>query len=336
MDEAEENLDVSATVEISGTEEDPLLNLQNPDLESGADLDISAMLDTDEAENSASTADVGVALNAADEEESLADLDMDSWLAADTATVSGKDESADVAPVANGGWLTDSETLAETPLSENDRLAGDDNIIEETVGESGFEAESVEADLNASEEALITEAEEENVLPVAEDEAEQEAEKESLSEESSLVGENPLLETETPSFPEIGAEEKVSPLFETETAAADIGAAAEINDNFVNWYSGSVHDEMFEISKNDLPETICGDASRRIIHINTGYDSYGWLAEFDNGLTMSLEDVRKYQIRNGSLPGSDGVIRYGRNSCAFSGIERILIYRSVRYFSYGA
>ena len=105
--------------------------------------------------------------------------------------------------------------------------------------------------------------------------------------------------------------------------------------NYVKWYSGSVHDEMFEISKNDLPEEIIGTEDTRLLHINVGYDSYGWLVEFDGGPTMSLEDVRRYQIRNGALPGASGAIRYGQQICRFRNIERILIYQSVRYFSYG-
>lgn len=105
--------------------------------------------------------------------------------------------------------------------------------------------------------------------------------------------------------------------------------------NYVKWYSGSVHDEMFEISKNDLPEEIIGTEDTRLLHINVGYDSYGWLVEFDGGPTMSLEDVRRYQIRNGALPGASGVVRYGQQICRFRNIERILIYQSVRYFSYG-
>lgn len=455
MDEAEENFDVSAAAEAPGADGDSLLNPQSSGLESGADFNLDALLDAVGTENAASaqdvfgngTEDAGAALNAVDEEESAADLNMDAWLAgadgtgeaflaseteavSDTLASLGNDgadfsfellaadgeisaetpffgeTAADVLPQADGtaaetedaaafgpvgameetaggedaaekisvedtaaaetvieepssgGWLADSETPEDTPVSENAWLAGGENSAEEVSEENSFAPEAVEADLNTPDEPAIWETEEGGALPAAEgeadggaswlnaaNEAEQPAEEADFSEENSLAGENPLFEAETPSFAETaGAGENAFSLSGAETAAAAAvvdaaangGAAAESNANFVKWYSGSVHDEMFEISKNDLPETISGDAARRIIHVNAGYDSYGWLAEFDNGLTMSLEDVRKYQIRNGALPSSSGAIRYGQNRCAFSGIERILIYRSVRYFSYGA
>ena len=123
----------------------------------------------------------------------------------------------------------------------------------------------------------------------------------------------------------------VAPLFDD-----NISSCENPNANFLRWYSGTLHDEMFEISKNDMPEAIVGTDEKQIIHINVGYESYGWLVEFSNDIMMSLEDVRRYQIKNGSLPGSDGVIRYGQKRCTFSGISRILIYESVRYFSYGS
>ncbi len=123
----------------------------------------------------------------------------------------------------------------------------------------------------------------------------------------------------------------VAPLFDD-----NISSSENSNANFLRWYSGTLHDEMFEISKNDMPEAIVGTDEKQIIHINVGYETYGWLVEFSNDIMMSLEDVRRYQIKNGSLPGSDGVIRYGQKRCTFSGISRILIYESVRYFSYGS
>lgn len=323
MDEAEENFDVSAATEAPGADGDSLPNLQSFDLESGSDFNLDALLDAAGTEKAASAEgvlgngaeDADAASNAVDEEGSTADLNMDAW------------------------------------------LAGEGSSAEDVSEENSFAPEVAEADLNMPDEPAIWETEEGGALPTAEseagggtfwlnaaDEAEQPAVEADFSEENSLAGENPSFETETPSFAEIaGAEENAFPLSGIETAAiatvvnaaASGCTAAESNANFVKWYSGSVHDEMFEISKNDLPETISGDAVRRIVHVNAGYDSYGWLAEFDNGLTMSLEDVRKYQIRNGVLPSSNGVIRYGQSRCAFSGIERILIYRSVRYFSYG-
>lgn len=301
-----------------------------------------------ETEDAAAFGPVGAMEETAGGEDAAEEISVEDTVAAETV----------IEEPSSGGWLADSETPEDTPASENAWLAGGENSAEEVSEENSFAPEAAEADLNTPDEPASRETEEGGALPAAEgeadggaswlnaaNEAEQPAEEADFSEENSLAGENPLFEAETPSFAETaGAGENAFSLSGAETAAAAAvvdaaangGAAAESNANFVKWYSGSVHDEMFEISKNDLPETISGDAARRIIHVNAGYDSYGWLAEFDNGLTMSLEDVRKYQIRNGVLPSSSGAIRYGQNRCAFSGIERILIYRSVRYFSYGA
>ena len=50
---------------------------------------------------------------------------------------------------------------------------------------------------------------------------------------------------------------------------------------------------------------------------------------------MSLRDVREYQIRNGCLPDTSGSISYGQNVLAFENVKRIVIYETVKYFSYG-
>lgn len=105
--------------------------------------------------------------------------------------------------------------------------------------------------------------------------------------------------------------------------------------NHLKWFSGSSADKFFEISKQSESEQLTGTGEVKAIHVNVGYDTYGWLVEFSNGKIMSLRDVREFQIRNGHLPDSTGVIVYGNQRFEFSGIERILIYESVQYFSYG-
>ena len=77
------------------------------------------------------------------------------------------------------------------------------------------------------------------------------------------------------------------------------------------------------------------DEERKTIHVNVGYDTYGWEVQFSDGVVMNLRDVREYQIRNGRLPSADGRIIYGQSILAFSGVERIVVYKSVKYFSYG-
>lgn len=123
-----------------------------------------------------------------------------------------------------------------------------------------------------------------------------------------------------------------------EAAAVSETAGDEQNGQLANhlkWFSGSSADKFFEISKQSESEQLTGTGEVKAIHVNVGYDTYGWLVEFSNGKIMSLRDVREFQIRNGHLPDSTGVIVYGNQRFDFSAIERILIYESVQYFSYG-
>lgn len=123
-----------------------------------------------------------------------------------------------------------------------------------------------------------------------------------------------------------------------EAAAVSETAGDEQNGQLANhlkWFSGSSADKFFEISKQSESEQLIGTGEVKAIHVNVGYDTYGWLVEFSNGKIMSLRDVREFQIRNGHLPDSTGVIVYGNQRFEFSAIERILIYESVQYFSYG-
>ena len=92
---------------------------------------------------------------------------------------------------------------------------------------------------------------------------------------------------------------------------------------------------VFEIDKNSVSQEILGNGECQIIHINIGLSSYGWRIHFDNGVIMGINDVREYQLRNGSLPSSNGTIIYGENQIEFTNINKITIYRSVRYFTYG-
>lgn len=103
----------------------------------------------------------------------------------------------------------------------------------------------------------------------------------------------------------------------------------------LRWYSGASSDRMFEISKAAESATFNADEECKTIHVNAGYDTYGWEVQFSDGVVMNLRDVREYQIRNGRLPSADGRIVYGQSAWSFSGIERIVVYESVKYFSYG-
>lgn len=107
------------------------------------------------------------------------------------------------------------------------------------------------------------------------------------------------------------------------------------NPGYAKWFSGSENDKYFEINKQSPSEEITGFPDCNAIHINSGYDTYGWLVCFDNGVIMGLPDVREFQLRNGSLPASCGLIKYGNNEFKFNNIERIVVYQSIEYFSYG-
>ncbi len=104
---------------------------------------------------------------------------------------------------------------------------------------------------------------------------------------------------------------------------------------YVKWFSGASDSQYFEVSRQTEPYVIEGNDVCQAIHVNCGYDTYGWIVTFDNGTVMSLSDVREYQLRNGNLPDENGVIRYGENEFVFRQINRIVLYKSVQYFSYG-
>ena len=103
---------------------------------------------------------------------------------------------------------------------------------------------------------------------------------------------------------------------------------------YVKWYSGNSSDLVFEIDKSSLSQEIVGTDECSTIHVNIGLSSYGWRIQFDNDIVMSIDDVREYQLRNGCLPSTNGNIIHGDNQIKFTNINKITIYRSVRYFTY--
>ena len=121
-------------------------------------------------------------------------------------------------------------------------------------------------------------------------------------------------------------------------APADMISATSTSPNlaYLKSYDGSASDKMYSIDKNFSSDNFTGSAEISTIHINVGYDTYGWNIAFANGINMSLHDVREYQIRQGCLPFSSGTITYKNNVLNFQDIKRIVIYESVKYFAYGA
>lgn len=103
---------------------------------------------------------------------------------------------------------------------------------------------------------------------------------------------------------------------------------------YARWYSGNYDDKAFEVDKQSVSGVLDGDNEHKVIHVNVGYDTYGWQVEFANGMVMNLRDVREYQLKNGRLPSGDGAIVYGDERVEFHHIEKITLYESVRYFTY--
>ncbi len=113
------------------------------------------------------------------------------------------------------------------------------------------------------------------------------------------------------------------------------GLAMSGEAGYAVWYSGFADTQYFNVTKQTSDMMIQGTDTCKAIHISCGYDAYGWLIQFDNGTAMSLADVREFQLRKGFLPDRGGVIYYGENENVFKDIERIVIYQSTQYFSYG-
>lgn len=99
-------------------------------------------------------------------------------------------------------------------------------------------------------------------------------------------------------------------------------------------YSGSSEDKYFELSGNSPAAAFAGNEEINSIHVNCGASTYGWNVSFENGVTMSLRDLREYQVRYGKMPDNAGIISCGDLQVSFSNIARIVVYESARYFSY--
>lgn len=194
--------------------------------------------------------------------------------------------------------------------------------------EEAFRDEAINEDVSTEVETIVEEA-----LEPASVEAVDYAEDISALNDESIVYKTPVSEpdeiVDNVSASEIGSyDDNLGSVALSNPESAD-------NPNYVKWYSGTSYDEFFEVSKQSPSTTLMGDAYRHSIHVNVGYDTYGWQASFNDGTIMNLRDVREYQLRNGKLPSEQGVIVYGANRTEFSSIDRIVIYESVEYFSYG-
>lgn len=236
------------------------------------------------------------------------------------------------------------------PAEQND-LPDETAVAEDDATKPNVETENPSAELTESdvlaEAAAPAALPEENPEPV-EDVELAENSGEAAIEETDVVNGKETAE-ENGAFAESAKgwafenEEESSPTQpETDLPAEETGASAETSGGydmpepagFAHWFSGNRDEGAFELDKNSLPAVLQGDAEHRVLHVNVGYDTYGWVVQFDNGICMNLRDVREYQLRNGNLPSSNGKISYGEMQTEFSAIEKITIYESVRYFTY--
>ena len=107
------------------------------------------------------------------------------------------------------------------------------------------------------------------------------------------------------------------------------------NLKYIQWYSANSDNEVYEFDKLSESAEFIGTKECNTIHVNVGYDTYGWNVQFSDGVVMSLRDVKEYQVRNGKLPNPSGRIVYGQKVLSFDNVERIVVYEAVKYFSYG-
>lgn len=109
--------------------------------------------------------------------------------------------------------------------------------------------------------------------------------------------------------------------------------STERQQDILNWYSGKLSDKTYEISPENMPEFLDTDKTIRVLHVTVD-STYGWNVFFDNGVFMSLRDLKEYQERHGEIPCQDGKIIYGSKTTSFERILRVVVYERPRYFSY--
>ncbi len=244
---------------------------------------------------------------------------------ADEVAVEAEVEPEVEEPVLDAYGETEAEPEVEEPVLD-------------AYGETEAEPEVEEPTFDAYGEA---EAEPEAGEPVSDAYGEAEAEPEAGEPVSDAYGEAEAEpKVEEPVLDEVvGAETSFEENVVVEpvvTPVVERSAVANVHDaGYAKWFSGAADNQYFEVGRQTEPYTIEGNDICQAIHVNCSFDAYGWLVCFGNGMMMSLSDVREYQLRNGGLPDENGVIRYGNNEFPFSGINRIVIYQSVQYFSYG-
>lgn len=108
-----------------------------------------------------------------------------------------------------------------------------------------------------------------------------------------------------------------------------------LEEDIQKWISGNINDNMYRFDANSNSDEFIGSEENNIIHINAGYSTYGWNVVFENGIRMSLADVKEYQSRHAKLPSPSGMVIRGAKTLTFSNVEKILVYQPAQYFGYG-
>jgi len=255
-----------------------------------------------------------------------------------------------------GGVEQDNEMLSvENDILNNEEDSGKftdtDSIKNEEVGEDSTNADANiwdnnVADIMPEEEKAVNDdvwvegngsgypLNEDNAAEFADTAKEQydnqisEAPEDDYSTQETVLNENGLMSQAAKNGDEyIAVEDNFSPLSGLDEVPG-IG--------FLREYDGGLSDNVYSISKGFESADFNGNENCNTIHVNVGYDTYGWNVEFANSVMMSLRDVKEYQKRQGCLPFNSGTIRYGNKVLRFRDIKRIVVYESVKYFSYGA
>lgn len=217
-----------------------------------------------------------------------------------------------------GNMPEDSETVVES-VDENE-------LTPETYSDDSISAFLDETPDDEAELIDLSEEDNQNIAFAPEETAEQaEEELEELNAvyEQEKEEETEIVSTEIPAAPSQTAVDTRSDNDEKQLNQA------------LKWYSGRLDDRYFEFSLDSQEYEFEGTADINSIHVNIGSSSYGWNVNFNNGVMMNLRDLREYQLRYGKMPDNAGVLGFGDLTLNFRNVERIVVYESPEYFSYG-
>lgn len=232
--------------------------------------------------------------------------------------------------------LQEAETeIAETSETDNlSPMVDEEDILAEETDETGLTPVAKEYSA-VTEQEIAAEAAAE-MIPETQEDIEPIVEESYKDEEiAAELGDNELSEQEN-TTPQVITE----PWAESNPAPAafyperPVVSEKELN-HFLKWYSGSLSDEYVEFSTEYESGEIEGTEDCKALNVKVGNSYYGWNVKFDNGINMSLRDVRDYQLYYGRLPASGGVISFGDLTLTFKNIERIVSSQTPEYYSYG-